>query len=74
MKAISKEEAKEFRARWALVNEFVAAEVQRMSLEEKLNQTAVMFGAAQSLEWSEKLRAGEDEVRERWMLLRKRLT
>ena len=67
---MTKEEAEQFRARWKLVNDFTDEEARRTPLEVKLRQTALLYGAAHAFGWAEKLREGEDEVRERWRRLK----
>lgn len=64
------EEARQFKARWKLVNDFTAEEARRTPPEVKLRQLALMYEAAQTLGWAASLREGEEEVRERWRRLR----
>lgn len=70
---MTKEEARQFKARWQLVNQTIAEEIRRTPASVKLRQLALMYEAGQRLGWDEDLRAGEDEVRERWRLLKERL-
>ena len=70
---MNKEEARQFKARWELVDKFLAAETRRTPPEVKLRQLALMHEAARELGWDSALRTGEAEVRERWRLLRERL-
>ncbi|HEX7315227.1 MAG TPA: hypothetical protein VF297_14970 [Pyrinomonadaceae bacterium] len=67
---MTKEEAEHFKARWKLVNDFTDEEARRTPPEVRLRQTALLYEAAQTFGWSESLREGEDEVRERWRLLK----
>ena len=67
---MTKEEARRFKARWKLVNDFTADEARRTPPETKLRQTALLYEAAQTFGWAEALREGEAEVRERWRLLK----
>lgn len=70
---MTKEEAREFKERWRLVNERMIQEVRNTPIDSKLEQLALMFQAAQSLGWSDRLREGEEEVRRRWCLLKERM-
>lgn len=70
---MTKDEARQFTERWRLVNEFVTEEVRRTPPEVKLRQLAVLYEAGRTLGWTEKLAAGEDEVRERWRVLKEKL-
>jgi hypothetical protein len=67
---LSKEEARLFRARWKLVNDFVSEEVRRTPPALKLQQLALMYEAGQALGWADGLNRGEEEVRERWRRLK----
>jgi hypothetical protein len=70
---LTKEEAIRFQERWRLVNARTAQEIRDASPEEKLRETAVMFEAAHSLGWVDRLAQDEEAVRERWILLKERL-
>jgi hypothetical protein len=70
---LTREEAIRFKERWRLVNARTAQEVLDTSPEEKLRETAVMFEAAHSLGWVDRLSQDEEAVRERWILLKERL-
>jgi hypothetical protein len=67
---MQKDEATQFRTRWQLVNDFVLEEARRTPVEVKLHQLAQMFEAQRALGWTEQLRGGEEEVRERWRRLK----
>lgn len=67
---MTREEAERFKARWRLVNDFTDEEARRTPPEVKLRQTALLYEAADAFGWAEKLREGEDEVRERWRRLK----
>jgi hypothetical protein len=67
---MNREEARQYQARWRLVNERTARETREASPATKLEQLALMYEAAQALGWTERLRAGEEDVRERWRRLR----
>ena len=70
---MTKEEALQFKARWKLANEFVIDEARSTPASVKLHQLALMYEAGQLLGWDDALKAGEEEVRERWRLLREKL-
>jgi hypothetical protein len=70
---MTKEEARQFRARWKLVNEAVTEEVKQTPASVKLRQLALMYEAGQLLGWDARLKEGEEEVRERWRRLREKL-
>ena len=70
---MTKEEAYQFKERWKLVNEMTIEEARRTPVSVKLHQLALMYEAGQALGWTEALREGEEEVRERWRLLKERL-
>jgi len=69
---MNREEALKFREQWQLVNDALVEEVRRTPVEIKLRQLAVMVEAAHVLGWTEKLREGEEEVRERWRQLKEK--
>ena len=69
---MTKEEARQFRQRWRLVNDRLKDEVRQMPVSIKLQQLAIMFAAGQALGWADKQRAGEAEVRARWMRLKEK--
>lgn len=69
---ISKEEARQFRERWRLVDELMKEEVRRTPVALKLHLLALMYETGCLLGWTESLREGEDEVRERWRRLKEK--
>jgi hypothetical protein len=69
---ITREEALAFRARWAKVNAFQQQEARATTLIERLGQLNALMMSVRSLGWAEALGTGEDAVRERWCLLRRR--
>ena len=69
---MTKEEAQLFKQRWRLVNDRLNKEVRQMPVSVKLQQLAIMFAAGQALGWADKQRAGEEEVRARWVRLKER--
>lgn len=64
------EEAREFKARWKMVNDFTAEEARRTPPEVKLRQLSLMYETALAFGWADALREGEEEVRERWRRLK----
>ena len=70
MKSITKEQAREFKERWKFVNEFIAQEIRNTSGEVKLQQLSAMFIVGQSR--SPTFSAEEQEVRDRWRLLKQK--
>ncbi|MDX2034388.1 MAG: hypothetical protein SF339_27180 [Blastocatellia bacterium] len=70
---MTKEEARLFRSRWQLANERIAEEIRGTPMVEKLRQLAIMFQAGQALGWTERMRAGEEEIQQRWQRLRERM-
>ncbi len=68
-----KEDILQYKERWRLANEAITEDLRHTPVEVKLRQLAVMFEAAHSLGWSDRLRQGEEDVRQRWRLLRERL-
>jgi hypothetical protein len=66
---MDKEEARQFKARWRMVNEFTDREAREATLASKLEQLAVMYEAGQALGWADDTREVE-EVRERWRRIR----
>ncbi len=69
---ISKEEARQFKERWRLMDEAMEDEARRTTLALKLHQLALMYEAGVALGWTESLREDEDEVRERWRRLKEK--
>lgn len=69
---MTKEEARQFRERWELVNKMTIEELRRTPVSVKLQQLALMYEAGQVLGWARGLKEGEDEVRERWRRLKEK--
>lgn len=65
---------KEFKKRWARINEFQENELRKLSIHEKLDQLSSIVYLATKM----KLNFGEDhqkrEVRSRWILLKRAKT
>lgn len=70
---MTKEEALLFKSSWRLANERIAEEIRSTPVITKLRQLAAMFAAGESLGWSQRMRVGEEEVRERWQRLREKM-
>jgi hypothetical protein len=70
---MTKAEALAFKAGWQLVNERIAEEMRDVSMTTKLCQLAIMFAAGEALGWSERMRDGEETIRERWQRLREKM-
>lgn len=69
---MTREQALAFRARWTAVNAFQVAEAERTSLSSKLRQLDALMASVRSFGWQEALRVGEEEIRGRWTLLKRR--
>jgi hypothetical protein len=67
---LTRTEARQFRARWELVNTAEQMELQSTSLDQKLRQLAALMASAEAMGWTEALAAEEAEVRDRWNRLR----
>jgi hypothetical protein len=70
MESITKQQAYEFKERWKFVNDFIAQQIRNTPVEVKLQQLSVMFIVGQSR--SSAFLAEEQEVRNRWRLLKQK--
>lgn len=70
MKSITKQEALEYKARWKFVNDFIARQIRNTPGEIKLQQLSAMFIIGQNR--SHTFLAEEQEVRNRWRLLKQK--
>jgi hypothetical protein len=70
MKSITKQEALEFKDRWKFVNDFIAHQIRNTPGDIKLQQLSAMFIIGQSR--SPAFLAEEQEVRNRWRLLKQK--
>jgi hypothetical protein len=68
---MTKSEGKAFLRRWRLVNTREIKDLRHTPLEVKLRQLAALMASVNQLGWTEALREGEAEVRDRWQRLRK---
>lgn len=57
--------------RWKLVNQAAIEELRATPLEVKIRQLAVLMDSVEELSWREALREGEEQVRARWIRLRR---
>ena len=70
MKSMTREQAHEFKDRWKFVNDFIAQEIRNTPSEVKLQQLSAMFIIGQDR--SPTFLAEEQEVRNRWRLLKQK--
>jgi lipoate-protein ligase B len=70
MKSITKQQAQEFKERWKFVNDFIAHQIRNTPSEVKLQQFSAMFIVGQCR--SPAFLAEEQEVRNRWRLLKQK--
>jgi hypothetical protein len=69
---MTRKEAQEYRERWQLATARIIAEIRQTPPLVKLQQLSVLFETARVAGWSDQLRSGDDEVRERWRRLKAR--
>ena len=67
---MTREEARAFKARWKFVNSYIAEEVRNTSPDVKLQQLRTVFNSAHLFQPAETNKE-VDEVRARWILLKK---
>ena len=70
MKSMTKQEAQQFKDRWKSVNDFIAHQIRNTPGEIKLQQLSAMFIIGQRR--SSAFLAEEQEVRNRWRLLKQK--
>lgn len=68
---MEKKEALEFKRRWEIVNEAEKRELRETPPSEKLKQLSVLMGWVKDFKWDDAMKAGESEVRERWIKLKR---
>lgn len=68
---ITKEEAQDFKRRWDEVRSAEREELRSTPVAIKFRQLAALMVSVEQMGWTEALRAEEDEVRKRWMKLRR---
>ena len=73
MRKLTKKEARDYMARWRLVNQVLDEELRKTSIETKFEKMDAAYRMAMGLGFLTKLRAlkreTEDEVRQRWLRL-----
>jgi hypothetical protein len=69
---MTRQEAVAFRERWAAVNAAQEEENRSTPISEKLDQLSALMVSAASFGWKDLSDLEEDQVRERWSLLRRR--
>ena len=67
----AKEEARAWRERWKLVNDFEREELLRTSMSDKARQLAVLMNTALQLGWQTSTDAEIEAVRNRWIHLKR---
>jgi hypothetical protein len=68
---MTRAEVRAFAAGWKLVNAREERELRQTSSTQKLRQLAALMASADELGWTKALAAEEEEVRRRWLKLRK---
>ena len=68
---MTKEQARAFKDRWKLVNEYEKEELRRTPPDLRLQQFNTLLTWTHEFGWTEALAEGEAEVRERWVRLKK---
>jgi hypothetical protein len=73
MRKLTKKEARDYMARWRLVNQVLDEELRKTSIETKFEKMDAAYRMAMGLGFLAKLRALKretaDEVRQRWLRL-----
>jgi hypothetical protein len=64
------EEARAFKERWRLVNEYDRIELQRMTPAEKFRQLEALMDSARAMGWIEKLESEPNRASQNWLRLR----
>ena len=67
---MTKEEALRYKENWAVVHQVMIDEARCATPEERLQSLSVLYWAAQAFGWSQRLRADDDAVRNRWQRLK----
>jgi hypothetical protein len=70
MGIMTKEEAREFKERWRLVNEFTNQEARRRTVSGRLRDLEILYQFGQEIGWVN--RDDDEDVRERWNRLREK--
>lgn len=70
---MTKEEARQFRENWAIVNQLMIEEARRKTPEERFRDLAIMYRAGKIMGWDQRPADDEEIVRARWQKLREKL-
>ncbi len=70
-KPLTKSAARAFRDRWRRVNAVEIEELRSTDLETRWRQFNTLLAWARRPEWASALAEGEDEIRRRWIRLRR---
>jgi len=73
MQAMTKEEARNFRDRWRMVNEVISREIRNATPELRLQRLRTVFASAHRFSAKHRSVDEDDGVRVRWNLLKDRL-
>lgn len=68
---MTREEGKQFKKRWALVNAREIEELRNTPIEVKLRQLAAMMASVRQLGWEEALASEAESARQQWQRLRR---
>jgi len=68
---LTKAQARAFRLRWEAVKEAEDEELASTSMTEKFRQLIGLLASARRFRWTEELAVEEDNVRQRWIKLRR---
>jgi hypothetical protein len=69
---LTPEEARAFKERWRFVNEMDRLELERLTVDDRIRQLAVLMTSVDSFGWAEKLQAESDASWKNWQRLRQR--
>ena len=70
---MTKEEAIQFKERWAAVNQFTIEEERRKSFAQRLKELGMLYRTGKLLGWHQRPSDDVEIVRARWGILRKKL-
>jgi hypothetical protein len=68
---MTKAEAQAWKARFEALNDYEREELRNTGLEVKLRQLTELMQWVRTFGWQERLAEGENEVRDRWIRLKK---
>lgn len=72
METVSKQEARDFKARWKVVNDFITDEIRQTPIQLQLEQLRTLFNSRRFFTEPASSKQVED-VRARWILLKAKL-